>query len=911
MHVDLAEEVVGGVLLAAEHLAGAVVAAERGTLEALRWAGALPLLLRDLGARKVVDAEALWATGDDRDDAQRLLGRDSKLVLLLAGFLWDYEARLARLLRLGVVRHVVVASSLSERAHECADVAAVRRMDFRAFAASLAPSYTPSGVVARPVAAAPTTAAVRAKAPAPAAEDEWGWNDDNDDSDNADKDDDMGASNETDQEGDEDEDATDNKQAPATVEVVQLPLHFAALLTAKTRSPEPSVFVLCHPLCAAAFPLLLSHVVGPDGALVGRATPSSSSLSSVAPPAPASLSLPPAPTTTYAHAKDVALEHIPSDFRRALRLLAHTLGEMLVGMRLDFKERIFTLGATSLKIGHTLQRIVNELHADLDIHTVQSHQAATVILIDRTSDLATPTAFGVSLLDRILALLPQTPARERPSSTGRGVRQELHVTEIFPLHGCEPSPLSVSPSLLADELVSFRTSAFLASVQWKGGASLCHPTVPGGASAFRSLAFRPAKLALRDLDKRLQEVEGELVRQRKIAKTGSTRRPGEKKQPTRGRDVVLRRLCAILDAGEPTDAAHSALVELGVLVLETLERMETRQPRWDKCRERAARQIQLRRQGGREWILPELADAIQRGLAAGGGAPGETASLQELLTLLVHAFTLSAGAPVEEYTLQMIRGAVSESILEIAVRDPESVAARFPELSAAISVFVARHPQGANEKSTAASGTARASLGGDFDDDEWDWNDSSGGAVEQSGASTGGASQADALLRLETKAVVEAYVERLFQPLKECAQQFATMNDTEYASAVVESPRSLIAQICSAVLDPATTRIPELEHIVDASEQLTRAGIDMLKSGFSRFGLGGGASGPRTGIQHQLAASAVVVVFVVGGITFEEIQEVHDALGADDRAKHQIILGGTTVTNSEIILEELFKSLRL
>lgn len=62
-------------------------------------------------------------------------------------------------------------------------------------------------------------------------------------------------------------------------------------------------------------------------------------------------------------------------------------------------------------------------------------------------------------------------------------------------------------------------------------------------------------------------------------------------------------------------------------------------------------------------------------------------------------------------------------------------------------------------------------------------------------------------------------------------------------------------------------------QVVDASEQLTRAGIDLLKSGFSRFGFG--ASGSRmsgaSGTQQQLAASSVIVIFVVGGITFEEV----------------------------------------
>lgn len=251
------------------------------------------------------------------------------------------------------------------------------------------------------------------------------------------------------------------------------------------------------------------------------------------------------------------------------------------------------------------------------------------------------------------------------------MRGSLHITEIFPLHGCEPSPLAVSLALPDEEEAknSYRTSAFLANVRWKGGASLCHPTTPNGANAFRSLAFRPAKLALRDLDKRLQEVEHELIQQRKITKTGSTRKPGEKKASTRGRDVVLRRICNILEAGEPTNTAHSSLIELGIIILETLERIETGQQRWDKCRERAARQIQLRRQNAGEWIIPELADTVQRHVSgssvSSAAAKEEWASLQELLTLLVHAFALSSGAPVEDYTLQMIRNAVSESIIEV------------------------------------------------------------------------------------------------------------------------------------------------------------------------------------------------------------------------------------------------------
>lgn len=257
-------------------------------------------------------------------------------------------------------------------------------------------------------------------------------------------------------------------------------------------------------------------------------------------------------------------------------------------------------------------------------------------------------------------------------------RHSLHVTEIFPLHGCEPTPLSETPWSRDDQDRSlYESSPFVSAIRWNGGASLCHPTIPSGANVFRSLAFRPAKLALRDLDKRLQEVERELIAQHKISKTGSVRRPGEKKVSTRGRDVVLRRICNILEAGEPTSTEHSALIELGIVVLETLERMERVQERWDKCRERANRHIQLRKQHAGEWIIPELADTLQRHLSSAVGSSEEWTSLPELLSLFVHAFALSAGSEIEDYTLQMIRTSLSESLLMVRGAGSEYVKSAF------------------------------------------------------------------------------------------------------------------------------------------------------------------------------------------------------------------------------------------
>lgn len=137
----------------------------------------------------------------------------------------------------------------------------------------------------------------------------------------------------------------------------------------------------------------------------------------------------------------------------------------------------------------------------------------------------------------------------------------------------------------------------------------------------------------------------------------------------RGRDVVLRRISKILEAGEPTNLEYSSLVELGVIVLETLERMDQSQKLWEKCRERTVRQLELRKQGGREWIIPEVADVIQRQMSAvqsGASVSGEEIiPLKELLTLLVHAFALSSGVTLEDFTIQMVQKALVESVLQV------------------------------------------------------------------------------------------------------------------------------------------------------------------------------------------------------------------------------------------------------
>ncbi|GMF59403.1 unnamed protein product [Phytophthora fragariaefolia] len=165
------------------------------------------------------------------------------------------------------------------------------------------------------------------------------------------------------------EDTREEKKLPAAgrvhVQVLHLPLNVVPLLSSKTPTPEPSVFVLAQPMCAAAFPLLLHQVeaAGTPASPTGRAGADA--------------------VRKYTHVKDVLPEHIPSDFRRSMRLLAYTLAEMMLGSRLDVRERIFAVGATSLKIGHTLLKTLNEMQEDAGAQSMQGQQAATMVIIDR------------------------------------------------------------------------------------------------------------------------------------------------------------------------------------------------------------------------------------------------------------------------------------------------------------------------------------------------------------------------------------------------------------------------------------------------------------------------------------------------------------------------------------------------
>ncbi|RHY32187.1 hypothetical protein DYB32_002771 [Aphanomyces invadans] len=554
-----------------------------------------------------------------------------------------------------------------------------------------------------------------------------------------------------------------------------VPLLYAPLLEFEPRGDitHPGLFVLVHPKCAPVFPLMRCQLHGlqHDGS-----------------------------SKAWSHAQDISPQDIPETTRKAFKTLAQVLGAIMVQWQLEVKSRIFALGATSLKIGHTLvrpdvrgsarnmtysssfqQAFLHDLQEECTIQEVKEYKPATLILIDRfqslpgggylvelmsifptrTCDLATPSTQQHTLLDRILEHLPAA-TRSTPADSNAD-----HITEVGPLFAT-PSPV---PTATPRDL-HHRPSSLLSTVKWTGGISLCHAYGGPSQRVFESLAIKAPIAALKHLDKELRDVAMDLLKQK------LTPVP-EKKDAHRGRDVILRWVQCIADC---TDAnvtwQHQDLLQIAIAVLETLERMEA-----------------------------------------------STEQTKRLTALEKHIGACSPDAGVHELIQALHASQVTDvaSILSLCI-------------------FVC-----------ALSGTQT-------------WLDAQ-----------------------TTSGLHEAIKAAL---LRECGQLYKPLPGHRDVPGV-------LGRLMALLIDPSVPTIPKLEH-------LTKAGMDLLKSGLSVFGFGStpqpsGAAAAVTSAHCKLHDT--VVLFVVGGITMHEVQAISDVVKS--RPDLRVLVGSTTITSPSKIQQHV------
>ncbi|KAH9128326.1 hypothetical protein AeMF1_001501 [Aphanomyces euteiches] len=607
------------------------------------------------------------------------------------------------------------------------------------------------------------------------------------------------------------------------VRIVYLPLLYAPLLDAKAET-HPSLFVLTHPECAPVFPLMRSQLKQSE-------------------------------EHAWKHVRDVAPQDIPERSRKAFKCLAQVLGGMIMQWQVEVKDRIFALGATSLKVGHTLQHFLDQLQEECTMTELKELKPATLILVDRTCDLATPSSHQYTLLDRILQQLP--PATTTDPATSKAD----HITEVSPLYSTpSPTPFGAASAIPPE----CTPSSFLSAVTWAGGVSICHARA-GTASnrVFESLATMAPIAALKHLDKELKEVAMDLLKQK------LTPVPEKKNQP-RGRDVILRWIKCISDCVDAKITwQHQELLQIGIAVLETLERMESSDMAWKQLV--GVEKDFASRNEYPEWIVPGLVEWL-----AGQNAYESSVDLALAFQLCIYAFALSGDRPMEPHTKKTFIDAIKTTILQSV---PHRLVPREIERSGGSDSDVVV----VNEKAG--------------QDDDWDdWEEEEGET-----SSSPSQNEPNSSLSQSTQQALDEFVAKIFPTLEECGQLYFELPGSPETT-------GLLPRLISLLTDESHPSIPHLQHVTDASEQLTKAGMDLLKSGLSVFGFGGQET-----MLHAAAATKTAhckpneatIVFVIGGMTLHEMQSISQVLQTRRPDLH-VVVGSTTITNPEKIRAHLF-----
>ena len=95
-----------------------------------------------------------------------------------------------------------------------------------------------------------------------------------------------------------------------------------------------------------------------------------------------------------------------------------------------------------------------------------------------------------------------------------------------------------------------------------------------------------------------------------------------------------------------------------------------------------------------------------------------------------------------------------------------------------------------------------------------------------------------------------------------------------------------------------------MEHVGSALQQLGKAGLNVLASGIGMFGIKNAFSGP------TILDRPVLLIFVVGGITWQEIQEISQAMtnyqAMEPKKSFDILIGSTAICEPNFVFQKLF-----
>lgn len=611
--------------------------------------------------------------------------------------------------------------------------------------------------------------------------------------------------------------ATNLAPIDVTVSVVPIPLHVEPLL-------RSSVFVMSGPSTSRVFPIQQHQLrsSGGGGLLTG-----------------------------------LHPEKLPPKERSACKLLALSLASTLrEQLQLDVAGQIYTLGPTSQLIGNTVATTLHSLSEVLaggGNATQHLYKPASLILVDRTLDLASTARHSSTLAGKIWSCLPRTGA----ATGGPSSVSQAHLHDIGLLQESNKAmelglPVVINSNSNNDNRATQRkrlreiVGAYpaVSSFSWRAPPSLCHTGDHSAELLVRDLASLPEAAGHSALCSALKSA---------IVSSGCSLPPQKK----RGMGAELWALLSALVKLPENELAGNAVpytaclqhrhtIQVALAAVEALQR--------------TARNVADPSQDISHWDELAQVEKIQL-QSLQDGAPGSDLLLQaaevlehmhahihptDALLLALHATSLctcaSQGEDMSATSGALTRlGNVLRTILEsssenvtVDVTDIDDVIMRLAELPLATQTL----------KTAALHGSGGV---------PYVW-----GAGDKASGVTGGS----------------------------C---FDGMFHT------------LVGRLCATLLDGTRQDLPELKQAKTVN--MAAVGLGLLSAGFKVL-KGVNSHSHKLQTSHP-ADVKIIVVFVVGGITSDEMCEIR-AIQDRVQGSYNIILAGTTLATPDFIAEQVF-----
>lgn len=116
---------------------------------------------------------------------------------------------------------------------------------------------------------------------------------------------------------------------------------------------------------------------------------------------------------------------------------------------------------------------------------------------------------------------------------------------------------------------------------------------------------------------------------------------------------------------------------------------------------------------------------------------------------------------------------------------------------------------------------------------------------------------------------------------------------------LVNAEGSLLAHIAECVLDPSKGELNMLKRVQNPLLQIASAGIGLLNAGIGRLGLNVRSSSSPTA---SAGTSDIMVVFVVGGVTHQDVRMLHQAMRG--QPSKRVVIISTCITSPDLLLRD-------